>query len=209
MSSRSLGLLAGFLVSHGRSSPASWRLMSSGSSVRNRMRPCSLTWVGRFSILRSWIEVVTSEILNDSAYGCPFRASDRSGRRVRGRRGEQGMRSMALWAAVITMLSFGVSAQDTTKLSDADMAAIKATALDYAQGWYAGDGDRLQKALHPELAKRMVYVDKATGKSRLVQMSDMTLVNPTRDGSGRPTPKADQQAEVTILDSFGNTAQVK
>src|SRR3954471_6268444 len=69
MSSRSLGLLAGFLVSQGRSSPASWRLMSSGSSVRKRMRPCSFTWLGSFSTLRSLIEVVTREILNDSEAG--------------------------------------------------------------------------------------------------------------------------------------------
>src|SRR5205807_75632 len=47
------GLFAGFFVSQGRSSPASCRLMSSGSSVRKRMRPCSRTLSGRFSIFRS------------------------------------------------------------------------------------------------------------------------------------------------------------
>src|SRR6266567_651175 len=50
ISSRSLGLLFGFLVSQGRSSPASWRLINSGSSVRNRILPGSRTVVGRFSI---------------------------------------------------------------------------------------------------------------------------------------------------------------
>ena len=111
--------------------------------------------------------------------------------------------------ATLSLLCIPLSAQETTKLSDADAAAIKATALNYAQGWYEGNADRMQKAVHPELAKRMVYVDKATGKSRLVQMSAMTLVNATRDGSGKATPKADQQADVTVLDSYGNTAQVK
>ena len=111
--------------------------------------------------------------------------------------------------ATLSILSIPLSAQETTKLSDADAAAVKAPALDYAQGWYEGNGDRMQKALHPELAKRMVYLDKASGKSRLVQMSAMTLVNATRDGSGKATPKADQQADVTVLDSYGNTAQVK
>src|SRR6266705_5069891 len=131
-------------------------------------------------------------------------------RRVRGgRRGEPSMKIIVAYAALIALFSFGVHAQETTKLSDVDAAAIKATALDYAQGWYAGDGDRMQRALHPELAKRMVYTDKATGKSRLVQMSAMTLVNATHEGHGKETPKADQQADVTILDSFGNTAQVK
>src|SRR5580658_10187124 len=59
MSSRSLGLLAGFFVSQGRSLPASCRLMRSGSSVRKRMRPCSRTLSGRFSILRSRSESIT------------------------------------------------------------------------------------------------------------------------------------------------------
>src|SRR5947209_20620151 len=55
ISSRSLGLLAAFLLSHDRSSPASWRRISSGSSVRNRMRPVSFTEVGslRTSRVRS------------------------------------------------------------------------------------------------------------------------------------------------------------
>ena len=111
--------------------------------------------------------------------------------------------------AMILLPGTCLSAQDSTKLSDADAAAFKATALDYAQGWYEGNGDRMQKALHPELAKRMVYVNKASGKSRLVQMSAMTLVNTTREGHGKETPKADQRADVTILESYGNTAQVK
>ena len=119
------------------------------------------------------------------------------------------MKGLLVGALLIVLTAGQVGAQETTKLSDADAAAIKATALDYAQGWYEGNADRMQKALHPELAKRMVYFDKATGKSRLSQMSAMTLVNNTREGSGKATPKADQQADVTVLDSYGNTAQVK
>src|SRR5512140_56834 len=59
MSSRSLGLFAGFLVSHGMSQPSSCFLISSGSSVRNRMRPCRRTRSGRFSTGRFLRESVT------------------------------------------------------------------------------------------------------------------------------------------------------
>src|SRR5208283_2742167 len=62
MSSRSLGLLAGFFVSQGKSSPANCRLINSGSSVRKRMRPCSRTLSGRFSILRSRRELITLDL---------------------------------------------------------------------------------------------------------------------------------------------------
>src|SRR5437660_3089603 len=72
MSSRSLGLLAGFFVSQARSSPASCRLMSSGSSVRKRMRPSSRSLSGRFSIFRS-----SNESINKMSPGpdTPFQAT--------------------------------------------------------------------------------------------------------------------------------------
>ena len=40
-----------------------------------------------------------------------------------------------------------------------DEAAIKATALDYLEGWYSRDAERMERALHPDLAKRIVRVD--------------------------------------------------
>ena len=39
------------------------------------------------------------------------------------------------------------------------LAAIRATALDYIEGWYAGDAARMERALHPELAKRICETD--------------------------------------------------
>ena len=38
----------------------------------------------------------------------------------------------------------------------ADADAIKQTALDYIEGWYEGNAERMERALHPELAKRIV-----------------------------------------------------
>src|SRR5262245_52406842 len=43
--------------------------------------------------------------------------------------------------------------------SEADLAAIKQTALDYIEGWYEGSAERMERALHPELAKRIVRTD--------------------------------------------------
>src|SRR5687768_14241144 len=68
-----------------------------------------------------------------------------------------------------------------TAQSAADSAAIRATALDYIEGWYAGDAARMERALHPELAKRIVRTD-ANGNFRLDQQSAMTLVQGTRNG---------------------------
>ena len=91
----------------------------------------------------------------------------------------------------------------------ADTAAIKQTALDYIEGWYEGNAERMEKALHPDLAKRIVRTNPQNGRSGLGQMSAMSLVQGTRAGGGKETPKDKQQKDVTILDVFENAASVK
>ena len=98
--------------------------------------------------------------------------------------------------------------QGQTTVSEADKAAIKQTALDYIEGWYEGNPERMERALHPELAKRIARTNQQ-GQSRLDQISAMSLVQGTRRGGGKNTPKEKQQKDVTILDVFENAASVK
>ena len=93
--------------------------------------------------------------------------------------------------------------------SEADLAAIKQTALDYIEGWYEGSAERMERALHPELAKRIVIIDPKSGRSRLDQMGAMTLALGTRSRASSPTPKEKRQSDVTVLDAFENAASVK
>ena len=95
-----------------------------------------------------------------------------------------------------------------TAQSAADSAAIRATALDYIEGWYEGSAERMERALHPELAKRIVNTNP-NGRSVLGQQGAMTLVNATKGGGGKSTPAAQQRKDVKILDIFGNTASVR
>lgn len=90
----------------------------------------------------------------------------------------------------------------------ADSAAIRQTALDYIQGWYEGDAARMEGALHPELAKRIVRID-SLGNYRLDQQSAMTLAQGTRKGYGKTTPQADRHDDVQILDIYRNAASVR
>jgi hypothetical protein len=106
------------------------------------------------------------------------------------------------------VLLCGSAARAQTAVSAADAAAIKQAALDYIEGWYEGNAERMERSLHPELAKRLVDTDR-NGKSRLNQMGAMTLVQFTRAGGGKKTPKEKQQKDVTILDVFQNAAGVK
>src|SRR5678815_5367982 len=104
---------------------------------------------------------------------------------------------MLIFAIVIVFGVLGGQAQ--TKVSDENKAAIKQTALDYIEGWYEGNAERMERALHPELAKRIVRA-QPNGRSALGQMSAMSLVQGTRAGGGKDTPKDKQQKDVTILD---------
>jgi hypothetical protein len=111
-----------------------------------------------------------------------------------------------LLASAVALNGVATKAHGT---SEADRTAIKQAALDYIEGWYEGNPERMERALHPELAKRIVRTDPKTGRSRLDQMSAMSLVQGTRTGYGKKTPTDKQQKDVTILDVYQNAASVK
>jgi len=109
--------------------------------------------------------------------------------------------------AVLTVCVGAVRAQTITA-SAADQAAIKQTALDYIEGWYEGNAERMERAIHPELAKRIVRKNEK-GQSGIRQTSATSLLQDTRAAYGKNTPKEKQQKDVTILDVFENAASVK
>jgi hypothetical protein len=90
-----------------------------------------------------------------------------------------------------------------------DAAAIRTAALDYAEGWYEGNADRMGRAVHPELVKRIVVFDSVTGRDLIQNMGATALVNGTRRGFGRSTPTDLQEKEVRILDVFRHAASVR
>lgn len=93
--------------------------------------------------------------------------------------------------------------------SPEEAKAIKSAALDYGEGWYEGDAERMERVLHPELAKRMVLTDPRSGRSRLSQQGAMTLVQNTRRGGGKNTRVEKRESEAIILDVFESAAVVK
>jgi Putative lumazine-binding len=115
------------------------------------------------------------------------------------------MKLISLFASTLLM-STPIFAQTD---SASDNEAITKTALDYIEGWYTGDAARMERALHPELAKRMISNDAKTGRSQFNHMSAMTLVQRTREGIGKKIPQDRQLKEVTILDRYNNAAVVK
>src|ERR1700674_5070688 len=107
--------------------------------------------------------------------------------------------------AVALLAAVPASAQDKT--SD-PRQGIEQACLDYIEGWYEGDAARMERALHPDLAKRIVRTGP-NGKSALQQMSAMGLVQGVRAGFGKQTPKEKQQKDVTVLDVYQDAASAK
>ena len=114
------------------------------------------------------------------------------------------------WVALVLFLvTFPSVAFSQTNVATADEAAIRQTALDYIEGGYEGNAERMERALHPELAKRIVRTNPQNNQSRLDQMGAMALVLATRRGGGKTIPKERQQKDVTVLDIYQNAASVK
>ena len=110
--------------------------------------------------------------------------------------------------ALVLILAF----QDKAPASDAtaaDLEGIEAVALDYIDGYYAADAKRMKRALHPELAKRIVTKDPQTGESKLINMSAEQLVEATAKGGGQHYLEAQRLNDIEVLDVYGDVASVK
>jgi hypothetical protein len=106
-------------------------------------------------------------------------------------------------AALVMILASGQARAQTA----ADSAAIRATALDYVEGWYTGDAARMARAVHPELVKRIVHTDSLG--SMIDQMGATRLVAGAAHGFGKQTPAERRQKDVVILDIFNNATAVR
>ncbi len=110
---------------------------------------------------------------------------------------------IALIAAAAFALALPCAAQTP---SPDDKAKITQTALDYIEGWYTKNAERMERALHPDLAKRIVRTNN-TGQSVLGHMTASTLIDMTRKKA--QADPATSRKEVTILDVYGNAAIVR
>ena len=114
----------------------------------------------------------------------------------------------AVGAVLAGVQHTGAPSPATTIAAD-ELQSIRKAALDYGEGWYEGDAERMERALHSELAKRIVYTNPGDGRNRLNQQSAMSLVKKTRRGGGSRSPVANRGSTVTILDVFESAACVK
>jgi Putative lumazine-binding len=85
-----------------------------------------------------------------------------------------------------------------------DEAKIRAAVLDYIAGVLEANPVRMERSLHPDLAKR-AYLPGVDGKPQLSHISALTLI---RSVKTYPTDRS-RRADVVILDRYEGAASVR
>jgi hypothetical protein len=85
-----------------------------------------------------------------------------------------------------------------------DEAQIKSTVLDYFEGWFDGDAARMERALHPGLAKRSLGDDA----SSLDSDSAQEMIEATAAGRGRGRDPGNRELEVRVVEVCEEIATV-
>ena len=88
-----------------------------------------------------------------------------------------------------------------------DLAGIRATVLDYFEGWFDGDPARMDRALHPGLAKHSVDQGPTRTDGLDVTTKD-EMVEATRRGAGRARDLPDRAIRIEIAGVSGDIASV-
>ncbi|MBI4420645.1 MAG: nuclear transport factor 2 family protein [Gemmatimonadetes bacterium] len=106
---------------------------------------------------------------------------------------------------IVTFATAGAHAQ-----SSADSAAIRQAALDYIEGYYTGNADRMMRAVAPELVKRIVVRDTVYRHEWISGMGASQLIEGTRAGFGTRSSADKKRWNVSILDiAFERAAVAK
>ena len=91
-------------------------------------------------------------------------------------------------------------------ISPEDREKVLASATDYIESWLDGDAGRMARCMHPELAKRSVKNDPATGGCSVETLTRDQMVAFTAAGEGTTL---ERPYEVSILDAFRDIATVR
>jgi hypothetical protein len=108
---------------------------------------------------------------------------------------------------LIVIIGLPLIAQEKMDL-ELEKKAVKEAALNYIEGWYEGSVERMDKALHPDLVKRVMRT-MPTGKEITNSVSKKSMIEYVRAGAGKEAKEADKKCTVTVLDIHGTIASVK
>lgn len=86
-----------------------------------------------------------------------------------------------------------------------DHDEVRATALDYFEGWYEGDAERMARSLHAQLVKR--WAGDTDGVHLGKTLDKTTMVSQTAEGGGSARRPA-EPIDVEVIEAYGDIATV-
>lgn len=90
----------------------------------------------------------------------------------------------------------------------AEKAAIEKVAMDYIEGWYEGNAERMERAVHPELVRRAMIPD-AEGKEYFQNLTKSDIIRAAEAGGGSKLPVAERRIDIKVLDVHKTIATVR
>ena len=114
-----------------------------------------------------------------------------------------------LWGGIclVAAATLAVGAQGPVP-TDQDKAAVKQAAYDYAEGFFEGAAERMERGVHPSIIKRGVMSAPGSG-SVLMPMNAETLVELTRMGGAKKVPVDQRNLSFELLDIQGDVASAR
>lgn len=91
---------------------------------------------------------------------------------------------------------------------DQEEASIRQTALNYIEGYYSGDVDRIEKAIHPDINKATPRDIPQTGRTLIAYTTYSALVENTRAKTGVLADSA-RHIHIQVLNVDNGTSNVK
>ena len=117
------------------------------------------------------------------------------------------MRTLWCSMGIVAMVTLAAAAQGPGP-TDQDKTAVREAAYGYAEGYYEGAADRMERAISPFLIKRGLMT-RPDGASLLVPMNADTLVEATRQGGGKSVLPDNRNITFELLDIRENVASAK
>jgi hypothetical protein len=108
----------------------------------------------------------------------------------------------------MTSMALIVAPTSLVAQTAADSAGIRSAAEDYVIGWYDGDVARMERAVHPDLAKRDVRTPSGA-PATVRNMTAATLLDATRSRATQRQPDDRRLMEITILTIHNNVAAAR
>jgi hypothetical protein len=119
-----------------------------------------------------------------------------------------GIEMRLTFAAVVLLALMAAPSTASAQSREADREAVRLAALDYVEGVYNVQPERIERSVHPSLVKRGFYKDTAAGPYHESPMTYEQLVRLA--GNWNKEGKRDTSIkEVAVLDVLDQTAVAK